>query len=156
MDLVPESVGGAVVFNVVKSCGANRLMCGNCADFAVAVHNCLMSTEIRYVVLDLQDEKEVCGAFLEEVLQLAKRMRIPFLFAGVMDKPRRLLEAYDFTRKTPLFLTPEEAVAWLKANHPDLLAASKEGIEYGVPVASSRPRNAALVDAEVGEAEAVD
>ena len=76
MDLVPENLGGAVVFNLVNSCGANKGVCGNCADFAVAIHNWLMNTEVRYVLVDLQDEKEICPAFLEELLQLAKLGRM--------------------------------------------------------------------------------
>ncbi len=156
MDLVPENLGGAAVFNVVSSCGANKSVCGNCPDFAVAVHNTLMNTDVRYVIIDLQDEKEVCPAFLEELLQLAKRLRFPFLFAGVMDKPRRLLQAYDFTSRTPLFNTPEEAVAWLQENHPRLYNVSLAGIDFGTPIATSRARNAVVADVEGTEAEAVE
>lgn len=156
MDLVPENLGGAVVFNVVNSCGASKAVCGNCADFAVGIHNWLMSTDIRYVLVDLQDEKEICGAFLEEMLQLAKRLRVPFLFAGVMDKPRRILESYDFLTRAPLFVTPEDAVAWLDKNHPGLTRVSLEGLEFGVAIATSRPRNAVAVDAEPQEADAVE
>ena len=154
MDLVPENLGGAVVFNLVQSCGANKSICGNCADFAVGIHNCLMSSEVRYVIVDMQDEKEVCSAFLEELMQLAKRLRVPFLLAGVMEKPRRVLEAYDFVSRWPLFVTPDEALAYLDKVHPGLSKASCAGIEFGTPVATSRPRNAAVVAEEGTEAEA--
>ncbi len=156
MDLVPENLGGAVVFNLNSSCGTNKAICGNCGDFAVAIHNWLMNTEVRYVLLDLQDEKEICPAFLEEVLQLARRLRIPFLFAGVMDKPRRILESYDFTNKWPTFITPEEAIAYLEEKNPGTTKVSLEGLEFGVAIATSRARNAVLADTDSGEAEAAE
>lgn len=156
MDLIPENLGGAVVFNVVNSCGANKSICGNCADFAVAVHNWMMNTEVRYVLVDLQDEKEICPAFLEELLQLAKRLKVPFLFAGVMEKPRRVLEAYDFLNRAPLFVTPDEAIAFLDKNYPGVTRVSLEGLEFGVPIATSRPRNAIVADVEATDAETVD
>jgi len=157
MDLVPENLGGAVVFNLNNSCGASKALCGNCGDFAVAIHNWLMNTDVRYVLLDFQDEKEVCGVFLEELMQLAKRLRVPFLFAGVMEKPRRMLEAYDFTRRWPLFVTPEEAVSYLDENFPGTTKASLEGLTFGVAIASSRPRNGVAAEIESGDgAEAVE
>ncbi len=156
MDLVPENLHGTVVFNVINSCCANRAVCGNCTDFAVAVHNWLMATEVKYVVIDLQDEKEICPAFLEELLQLSKRLKYPFVFAGVMEKPRRLLEAYDFTARSPIFVTPEEAVAALEKRYPGITKVSLDGVDFGTPIASSRPRIALTIDDPVSEAEAVD
>jgi hypothetical protein len=155
MDLVPENLGGAVVFNVISSCGANKSICGNCADFPVAVHNWLMATDLRYVLMDLQDEKEICPVFLEELLQLAKRLRVPFLFCGVMDKPRRLLEAYDFLTRAPVFVTPEDAIEWLDKKHPGLTKVALEGVEFGTPIAQSRPRNGVVAEAET-EAEVAE
>jgi hypothetical protein len=156
MDLVPENLNGAVVFNVVNSCGANKSVCGNCTDFAVAVHNWLMSSDVKYVVVDLQDEKEICPAFLEELLQLAKRLRYPFVFAGVMERPRRLLDAYDFTARSPAFTTPEEAIAALEKRFPGITKVSLEGLEFGHAIAASRPRNAVAAEEGSGEAEAAD
>jgi hypothetical protein len=156
MDLIPENLGGAVVFNLLNSCGANKAVCGNCADFAVAIHNFLMTTDIRYVLVDLQDEKEICPAFLEELMQLAKRQRVPFLLAGVMDKPRRILESYDFTSRWPLFVTPEEAVAYLEKTYPGSTRVALDGVEFGVAIASSRPRNAGVVAEEGADAESVE
>ena len=155
MDLIPENLGGSVVFNVVNSCGANKAICGNCADFAVAVHNWMMNTEVRYVLIDLQDEKEICPAFLEELLQLAKRLKVPFLFAGVMEKPKRILESYDFLARAPLFVTPDEAIQYLDKNYPGVSRVSVEGLEFGVPIATSRPRNAVALEVEA-EAETAD
>jgi len=156
MDLVPENLGGAVVFNVMNSCGGNKAICGNCADFAVAIHNWLMSTEIRYVLVDLQDEKEVCATFLEELLQLAKRLRVPFLFAGVMEKPQRVLESYDFLNRWPTFTTPEDAIAYLEENFPGVTRVPLEGLAFGVAIATSRPRNAVIVEGEEAEAEGAE
>jgi hypothetical protein len=156
MELVPELVNGAVVFTVHHSCGANKSICGNCPDFAVAVHNWLLSSELKYVILDLQDEKEICGLFLEELLQLRKRLKqYPFLFAGVMDKPRRVLESYDYLSRSPLFVTPEEAITWLGQNHPGISLQPANPTETGAPIAVSRPRHA-LAPEEVAEEGTVD
>jgi hypothetical protein len=156
MDLVPENLNGAVVFNVLNSCGANRAACGNCADFAVAVHNWIMTTEVKYVLVDLQDEKEVCPAFLEEMLQLAKRLRYPFVFAGVMDKPKRILQSYDFLSRSPTYVTPEEAVVALEKAYPGITKGSVEGVDFGVPIASSRPPNALATEEVAADAEAAE
>lgn len=154
MELVPEVVKNTLVFNVVNSCNANRNLCGNCSDFAVAVHNTLMNTEVKYVLIDLQDEKEMCPSFLEELMQLAKRMKFPFLFTGVMDRPQRILESYAFLNKHPLFESAEDAVDYLEKNYPGITRVSLNGIEIGVAVASSRPRNAVAGEGETTEGEA--
>jgi hypothetical protein len=156
MELVPEIVNNALVFNVINSCNANRNICGNCADFAVAVHNTLMNTEVKYVLIDLQDEKEICPAFLEELMQLAKRLKFPFLFTGVMDKPKKTLDSYAFGNRHPLFESPEDAIAYLDKNFPGMTRVSLNGIEIGVAVACSRPRNAVVGEGEATEGEAED
>lgn len=156
MELVPENLNGAVVFNLLNSCNANRAICGNCADFAVAVHNWVLNTNVRYVLIDLQDEKEICPSFLEELLQLAKRVRFPFVFCGVMDRAKRILASYDFTTKSPIFVTPQEAVAFLDKTYPGVTRVTLEGVEFGVPIAQSRPRNALALDDSSSEAEAAD
>ena len=156
MDLVPENLSGAVVFNLLNSCAVNKLACGSCAEFVVAIHNYLMNSDVRYVLLDLQDEKDICPAFLEELMQLAKRLRVPFLLAGVMDRPRRILESYDFTRRWPLFSTPEDAIAYLEAHHPETLRVAIGGLPFGTAIATSRGRHVGIQDGEPVEAEAVD
>ena len=153
--MIPENVNGAVVFNVISSCNASKSICGNCADFAVAIHNWMMNSEIKYVLVDLQDEKEICGAFLEEMMQLAKRLKVPFLFAGVMEKPKKILQSYDFSNRWPTFTTPDEAISYLDKNFPGVTKVSLEGMEFGVAVATSRPRNAVMVDVEA-EAETAE
>ena len=156
MDLVPENLNGAVVFNVVNSCGANRSICGNCADFAVAVHNWILTTEVKYVLVDLQDEKEICPMFLEELLQLSKRLRYPFVFAGVMDKPKRVLQSYDFLNRSPIFITPEEAIVALEKQYPGITKTSLEAVDFGQPIASSRPRNVLAPEEAVADAETAE
>lgn len=156
MDLIPENHNGAVVFNLISTGVANRGANDSYGDFAVAIHNYLMNSEVRYLLLDFQDEKEICANFLEELMQLAKRLRVPFLLVGVMEKPRRILESYDFTRRWPLFLTPEEAVAYLNANYPEFLQVSLAGLEFGTAIASSRNRAIATPDGESVEADAVE
>ena len=156
MELVPENLSGAVVFNVINSCGANRAICGNCPDFAVAVHNWVMNTEVRYVLIDLQDEKEICPVFLEELLQLAKRLRLPFVFCGVMERAKRILASYDFTTRSPIFVTPQEAIAYLEQTYPGITRVSAEGVEFGVAIAQSRPRNTLSLDDASLEAEAAE
>jgi len=152
MDLIPEKIDGGVVFNVMASCSFNASNCPPCGDYAVGLHNWLMTTDLKYVVLDFQDEKEVCPAFLEEILQLAKRLKHPFLFAGVMAKPKKVLDAYNYVTRFPVFVTPEEAVQALRAKSPALLQHAMDGIQFGTPIPISRARGAARLDGE-GEAE---
>jgi hypothetical protein len=148
MQIVPVKVDGYVVFNVNQVCPKDDAQCGLCFDYAVAIHNWLMTYELKYVILDFQDEKEVCPDFLIELMQLYKRLRIPFLFAGMMEKPRRLVEAYDFSRQWPLCLTPEEAIRTIKARAPQFLESGKmDIIKFDEPIAILRPRGAARFDA---------
>jgi hypothetical protein len=110
------------------------------ADFVVAVHNWLIGTHLRYVIFDLQDEKEVPADFLEELMQLMKRVRIPFLFAGVMQKPRSLLESYNYVSKYPIFESIDDAIGFLEQKFPDYLSVSFDGINFGVPIEMVRSR----------------
>jgi hypothetical protein len=89
-------------------------------------------------------------------MQLAKRLRVPFLLAGVMEKPRRFLESYDFTRRWPIFVTPEEAIAYLDKHYPGATRVALDGLEFGVAIATSRPRNGVLAEVEGAEAESVE
>jgi hypothetical protein len=147
LELVPEKINEAVILNVHKSCPHNATDCSACQDLAVGLHNWLVTHELRYLVLDLQDEKEVCPGFIEEVLQLWKRMRVPFLFSGVMIKPRKVLESYNYQARYPIFMTPEEAVRSLNGLNISF-AAKTEGIDFGVPIPMSRLRQASRLDGE--------
>jgi hypothetical protein len=156
MQLVPVKIDGAVVLNVNHVCPKNEAACGLCFDYAVAVHNWLMAHELNYVIIDFQDEKEVCSDFLIELLQLRKRLRYPFLFAGLMDKPRRLLESYDYGSAWPICLTPEEALRVIKARVPAVLDKSLETIKFDEPIPIARPRQGQRFDAGADDEESVD
>lgn len=150
LELIPDLIDDSVVVNVTKSCSHNTTDCSACQDLAVGLHNWLVSHEFRYLILDFQDEKEVCPGFIEEVLQLWKRMRIPFLFAGVMSKPRHILESYNYHARYPIFITPEEAIRTLISTGVDR-TAKFEGIEFGGPIPLNRLRQGLRGEGEVGE-----
>ena len=73
MEFVPEKIGRAVVLNVMQGAsaplpnpliplgtGVDAFVGG---DFVVGIHNWLIGTQLRYLVFDLQDEKEVPADF---------------------------------------------------------------------------------------------
>lgn len=150
MDFVPEKVNRAVVINIFQGASAPAvptiqqqsmaLESYVGSDFVVGIHNWLMGTKLRYMIFDLQDEKEVPGDFLEELMQLMRRLKIPFLFAGVMDRPKAILQSYAYTTKFPIFATVEEAVAWLEQKHSHLLNVAFDGIQFGTPIEMVRSR----------------
>lgn len=154
IELVPEKIDGAVVLNVMNNCLTCNSDCIACSDFAIGLHNWLITTDLKYVIFDLQDEKEVCPIFLEEILQLWKRMKFPFLFAGVMERPRVMLEAYNYALKFPLFVTPGEAIDALRGKFPSMLIASFANIQFGHPIPITRPRFGVRPDEGEGDAEA--
>jgi hypothetical protein len=149
LEFIPEKIDRAVVMNVMQSIRpvssvitpASSIVDGYVgADFVVAVHNWLIGTSLRYIVFDFQDEKEVPADFLEELMQLMKRVRIPFLFTGVMSRPRALLSSYDYTSKFPIFGSTDEAIEYLDKKFPGLLAAPHDGIHFGTPIEMVRSR----------------
>jgi hypothetical protein len=73
-------------------------------------------------------------------MQLMKRVRIPFLFTGVMQRPRALLSSYDYTSKFPIFGSTDEAIEYLDKKFPGLLAAPHDGIHFGTPIEMVRSR----------------
>lgn len=154
LELIPEKINDAVILNVGKSCPHNATDCSACQDLAVGLHNWLVAHEFRYLILDFQDEKEVCPGFIEEVLQLWKRMRVPFLFSGVMERPRKIIESYNYHLRHPFYITPEEAVRSLAPANVNK-AAKLEGIEFGVAIPMSRLRAASRPEAE-GDTAAAD
>lgn len=139
MDLVPVMVDGAVVLNAAHVCTALHFNCRHCPELAVGVHNWTVESEIGYLLIDFQDEKDICHTLLVELLQLRKRLRIPFLFAGVMARPRSVLESYAFTQY-PFFVTPEEAIAYLKDKHAPLVKPGYGPVRFGEPIPCNRSR----------------
>jgi len=150
MELVPEMVDGAVVLNLVVDSGGVDTRAG--ADVGVAVHNWLVTTELNYVIVDLQDEKDVPEVFIVELLQLRKRLRIPFLFAGVMERPKQVLQQYSYTPQLyPVFVTPEDAIEYMRRHHAPLLASGLEMVRFGEALQVSRPRHLFRVGMEGAE-----
>ena len=139
MELVPTLIGGGVVLDAANICSHASNDCRSCPELAVGVHNWLLSTQIRYFMIDFQDEKDVCPTILVELLQLRKRMNMPFIFVGLMDRPKVTLTSYAYSGY-PFFAAPEEAVLHLRQMHPDLFAVDFSKVKFGEPIPSSRTR----------------
>ena len=141
MELVPEIIDNVVVLNL-KPTEEKIYDDKSGSDVGVAVHNYLVSSEINYVIIDLQDEKEIPTAFMVELIQLHKRLRIPFLFVGVMAKAQKILDDYAFGMNDyPRVTAPEDAVAYLKEMYPDVASASTALVKEGDVLQVSRPRH---------------
>lgn len=147
MEIVPTLVNGGVVLDVMNICSYHGSDCKTCPDQAVGIHNWLLATGLRYVVVDFQDEKEVCPTILIELLQLRKRLGIPFIFVGMMDRPKSLLLSYAYSGY-PFFATPEEAMAHLQQMHPDLIEVDFTLVQFGTPIPCSRARQLRSSDEE--------
>ena len=156
IELVPEQLDDAVILNVSNHCASGSTDCKSCSDIGVAVHNWLISSELGYVIVDLQDEKDICPTFLIELIQLRKRLRLPFLFSGVVERPRKVLDEYAFTVSgTPIFITPEEAIDYLGEHHSPLLHGTDFSlVSFGNPLQVARPKMGVKGDAEDSESEA--
>ena len=150
LEFIPEKVDRTVVVNVLQMVTASHPPASQAqsalldsfvgSDFVVGIHNWLIGTSMRYVIFDLQDEKEVPSDFLEELMQLMRRLKIPFLFTGVMDRPREVLKSYAYSTKYPIFPNVEDAIKWLSEKHPHLITALPEGIQFGAPIEMVRSR----------------
>ena len=156
MQLIPENFDGVVVFTATHVCPYSESDCQLCSDYAVGIHNWMLSHELKYVILDFQDEKEVCHELLVELVQLRKRLKIPFYFSGIMAKPRLILEKFAFQSGLPVFTTPEEAVAELRKTSSNLLTIDLAKVAFGQPISVSKPRQGLRpgVVAEGADAEA--
>lgn len=154
MDFVPEIVDGTVVLNAVDICTSGN-DCRPCAELAVGVHNWLVTHQLRYLVTDFQDEKDVCTTILTELLQLRKRLRQPFLFCGMMEGPKKFLQSYAYN-DYPFFPVPEDAAVYLKKNLPQLLSAPLASIKVGEPIPCTRSRSYRTEEAEESEVEEVE
>ncbi len=139
MDFIPEYIDNAVVLNAVEICN-HGIDCRLCPDVAISVHNWLVSTDMSYLIVDFQDEKEVCSTILIEILQLRKRLRFPFIFAGLMERAKTVLASYAYNDH-PFFVTPEEAVKYLRTKFPELVAnADANAVKFGEPIPCVRNR----------------
>ncbi len=149
MDFVPEIIDGSVVLNAVDICSCGN-DCRACSELAVGVHNWLISHQLRYLIVDFQDEKEVCSTILTELLQLRKRLKFPFLFCGMMEGPKKFLLSYAYT-DYQFFSIPEDAVAFLRKASPQSLSSDVQTIKSGEPIPCTRSRIYKSEDAEDGE-----
>lgn len=141
MDFAPELLNGGVVLNPMSICTNGTTDCKVCPESAVAIHNWLVSTELKYLIIDFQDEKEVCPSILVELMQLRKRLRFPFLFVGLMERPRQMLQSYAYN-DFPIFDTPEDAIAYASKHFAPLMDVDLSLIRFGEAIPTSRSRMA--------------
>lgn len=124
LDVIPTFVDGAIVCDVVNRCRESSRDCDFCENLVIKVHNWLRQTKLEYAIFDFQDEKEICPTFIKELMQLRKRLTVPFLFSGVMSQARGLLQSFNYGRDFPIFLTPEDAVRALRMQDPGITEAA--------------------------------
>lgn len=154
MDFSPELINGGIVLNPSSICTSHSTDCKYCPESAISIHNWLVAQELQYLVIDFQDEKEVCPTILIELLQLRKRLRFPFLFVGLMERPRGVLKSYAYG-DYPFFDTPEDAVTYLEKHHKDLMNVDMKTVRFGESIPTSRSRSVRpeVEEEEVEEAE---
>lgn len=148
LELVPEQIDGAVICNVIENPSRPNLGKDHSVDMALALYNWIKQNDMRYLILDLQDEKEICQTFLAEVMQLNKRLPIPFIFAGVMEKPLRFLCDYDYTKDFPTFTSPEDAVRALRMQYPGITEVGALNVVYGKTISEPQIKEPELAEAE--------
>lgn len=137
MDVIPVLIDGAVVLNLYNDCSSNATPCENCTGLVLNIHNWIKVTGIDYVIFDFQDEKDVCPSFIEEILFLRKRLKVPFLFVGVMVKPMSYIENYtgEQSLSFSMFMTPEDAVRAIRIYQPGLTEGRLNiPVRFGIPL----------------------
>lgn len=139
MDFVPEIIDGVVVLNAVDICSTGA-DCRPCCEVAVGIHNWLMAHEISYLIVDFQDEKEVCASILTELIQLNKRLDLPFIFCGLMEAPKVFIRSYLYSDH-PFFDIPEDAIAYLKKSRPALTMVDLSAVNEGEAIPCIRSRH---------------
>lgn len=120
MDIVPTFLEGAIVFNIVEPCKIEKDSCEKCSCFPLLFHNWVKEAGLSYLVFDFQDENKLCKVFLEELVNIRKRLPIPVLFAGVADSTKEFIESYNCNYDYPVFSLPEDAIRALRMQHPGL------------------------------------
>ncbi len=154
MDFAPEHINGGIVLNPSNICTSHSTDCKYCPESAISIHNWLVAQELQYLVVDFQDEKEVCPTILIELLQLRKRLRFPFIFVGLMERPRSILKSYAYG-DYPFFDTPEDAMIYLEKHHKEIMTFDMKSIRFGelIPTSRSRSVRPDMEEEEVEEAE---
>ncbi len=134
-DLIPVLIDGAVICNAKISCKNTSNVCEECLQAVICFHNWLRQMNIKYSIIDFLDEKSICPVFVEEIIILRKKNKIPFLFAGVTSSIEAVLEQFSPSEQLPLFLTPEDAVRALRLQYPGATESSvNTPINYGEPL----------------------
>jgi len=141
MDLIPQNIDGTIVLDVGNVCTSHETDCRNCSDIGGCVHNWLMVTDLRYVIIDFQDEKEICHTFITELLQLRKRLAIPFLFTGVTARPKEILYSYGIgPESNVIFELAEEAIKFLVRDYPTAISHDFSQVKFNEAITSLRSR----------------
>lgn len=145
LEIIPENVDDAIVCNISGSCGLGA-ECEDCRELVIGIHNWLVASEQKYIILDFQDEKELCPSMVEELVQLRKRMPIPFLFAGVMERAKQLICSYDYRAENSIFRIPEDAIVVLKKLVGQENVQPELNLTYGEPINLIRSRYSHKLD----------
>jgi len=132
MDIIPTMVDGAVVLNICNVSLDRKKEEDESNRLAVYIHNWIKQIKLGYLVFDFQEEKHINTNFLVELMQLRKRLGIPFLFSGVLNESKKILEAYSCHDSYPLFWTPDDAIRALRIQNPGITENSaKNNIKFG-------------------------
>ena len=135
MDVIPTMVDGAVVLNLNNPdlfTRDSKKEEEESVRLVINVHNWVKQIKLEYLVFDFQEEKHISRSFLIELMQLKKRLRIPFLFSGVLNESKKTLESYSCQDSYPLFWTPNDAIRALRIQHPGITENSaKHNITFG-------------------------
>ena len=135
MDVIPTLLDGAVVCTVSKLCKCPALSCELCTIEAIQVHNWVKLQQLPYLIFDFNDEKTICPTFIDELLLVRKRLRIPFLFSGLLGEARLFFEKRNSKDQYPLFLIPEDAIRALRMQNPGLTEiAPAFPLNFGNPI----------------------
>jgi hypothetical protein len=138
MDLVPFSIDGALVF-VLQTKDYRLELNEKAADLTIQFHNWVKLVGLNYVVFDFADMKEIDNCFLVEIMQLRKRLQVPFLFSGVSSSVCKIIASYGYKEKYPFFINPEDAVRALRIQNPGLTECMNlDDINFGVSICDSR------------------
>lgn len=146
MNLIPISVDGAIVLNLDNCCIVKSRNCEDCINMTLQLRNWIVQTKLSYIIVDLLDEKSICPTFLEELIQLKKRLLIPLLYTGVTKSARDILAGVSNLNSYPFFITPEDAVRSLRVDMPSLTEKKINGpIPFDAPLRASWEENLNLI-----------
>lgn len=147
MDLFPEHLDGAIVFSIESVCRSRETDCPTCRMLAIYLHNWINQAKLPYLLLDFQDEKEVCPHFLEELQFLTRRLPIPKMYVGVSDLVLNELARYvDPGEPIPVFRSAEGAIKALRLRYPGITEISPR-----LPVIFGNPLSGAWLELHSAE-----